>query len=217
MHAIFMTGPSAVLGCPAQLGQDLQGDMVRHHISSMSHYTWYVMCYMVWCMRSRGMIYMRITYHHAYQVELAYLMGDAYTAIAFKLEDQIVASFPTAEREVTMAQVTSRLNTIRDGSMYKCASRESQSSLDAVRMTIAKMSQSIPPTDSFKTAGGLYTKIWARLPMFVRETVDDEIFTGEKALQCKFDKLEATMKHEKRHARLWELDIFKAMTSFYTV
>jgi len=139
-------------------------------------------------------------------------MGDAYTAIAYKLEDQIMSCFPTAEREVTLVQATSRLNALREGSMYKCASRESQSMLDAIRMTIAKMSQSTPPTASFKTAGGLYTKLWARMPFFVREQGPDKtIVTGELALKVKFGNLEAMLKKEKRHARLWELDTFKAM------
>ena len=139
-------------------------------------------------------------------------MGDAYAAIAFKLEDKIAECFPTAERAVSLAQSASRLNAIRDGSMYKCASRASQSTLDAIRMTIAKMSQGTPPTHSFKTAGGLYTKIWARMPFFFREQgADNKIVTGELALKAKFTNLEATLAKENRHARLWELDVFKAM------
>ena len=72
------------------------------------------------------------------------------------------------------------------------------------------------PPESFKTAGGVFTQAWARMPHFVKQPrKGEDDLTGSEALVAKFGDLKNLLKKEKRPAQLYELDVFKAFATPY--
>ena len=146
-----------------------------------------------------------------HKVELAWLQGDASSALATKLDDLIIDAFPTEEKEITMAMCENKLKALANGVLYKVSSRQSQSTVDAMRNTINKMIMGSPPPDSMKTAGGVYTRCWHRMQYFIRHVgPGDDVSFGTPALNSELIAIKATLAKENRTAKLWELDMYKA-------
>ena len=178
-------------------------DMIWYDMQMVCH----VMCSIY------GVIWYGMIAHTAsiYKVELAWLQGDAYAAIGDRLDQNIVDMFPTETKEVTMNQVENKLKALSESQLYKVASRESQSTVDAMLQTLNKMILGGPPPDSMKTAGPVYTKCWARMEYFVRhESPGGKMVFGTEALKGKLIALKAMYAKEERVAKIWELDLFKA-------
>ena len=144
-------------------------------------------------------------------MELAWLQGDASSALATKLDEMVVDAFPTELKEITMNQCENKLKSLADGVLYKVSSRQSQGTVDAMRNTVSKMVLGNPPPDSMKTAGGVYTRCWHRMQYFVRHVgPGDDVSFGTAALNSKLIAIKAILAKENRTAKLWELDMYKA-------
>jgi len=153
-----------------------------------------------------------------FKIELAWLAGDAYSALGKRMDELILLCFPTQSAATSLAQCEKRLTALRDTAMFKCSSRPTQSSLEALRAVVGKMVAGSPPAESMKTAGGIYTKVWDRFQYFVRHEKDKgDIVFGEEALELKLSDLQSKLKLESRAAKLYELDIFKAMLCYICV
>ena len=153
-----------------------------------------------------------------FKIELAWLAGDAYSALGKRMDELILLCFPTQSAATSLAQCEKRLTALRDTAMFKCSSRPTQSSLEALRAVVGKMVAGSPPAESMKTAGGIYTKVWDRFYYFVRHEKDKgDIVFGEEALELKLSDLQSKLKLESRAAKLYELDIFKAMLCYICV
>ena len=148
----------------------------------------------------------------SFKIELAWLQDGAYQALGISVREKILACPPTKEKAVTLSQAGARLAGLQDTMMYKVSARESQSQVDSIRAAVHKMSKGLAPAESIKTAGGIFTQVWNRLPFFVRHpmTMTEEV-TGEQALCRKLELLKRLLHKEERHAQLQELDMFKAL------
>jgi hypothetical protein len=171
-------------------------------------YVWLHVLYQVLASSSAALLNLDRTF----KIELAWLAGDAYAALATRMEELTMLCFPTEKVATSLAQCEKRLKALKETTMFKCSSRPSQSACDALRGVVAKMVAGSPPADSMKTGGGIYTKAWDRFQYFVRqETSKGVMVFGEQALELRLADLQAKLKAEERPAKLHELDIFKAM------
>lgn len=156
---------------------------------------------------------MLLNLDRSFKVELTWLQNGAYETLATKLDEAVLACFPKDGVPITTQQCETKLQQIKEGLMYKCASRQSQSVVDTMRGVLAKMAQGFSPAESIKTGGGVYSQIWSSLPLFVRyksRTTEEEL-SGAAALKAKFDDLVQMLSAENRNAQLHELDQFKAI------
>jgi len=157
---------------------------------------------------------MLLNLDRSFKIELAWLAGGAYQALAGVVDARILACFPTKEAAVTMAQCKARLGSLKEDMLYKMASRQSQSAVDSMASVVAKMASGMAPAESLKTAGGVFTSAWGRLPYFARYTqVGSPEKVGVEALTAKFADLQKVLDKEKRPAQLFELDQFKALAT----
>jgi len=148
----------------------------------------------------------------SFKIELAWLQDGAYKALGVAIKDEILKCFPTKDKAVTLSQAEAKLGSLAETKMFKVAPRESQGAVDSIKAMLRKMSKGWAPAESIKTAGGVFTQVWDRLPFFVRHpaTMKEE-FTGEQALLRKLELLKRDLAKQERPAQLHELDTFKAL------
>ena len=153
---------------------------------------------------------MLLNLDRSFKIELSWLASGAYEAVAGAVDSKILASFPNKAAAVTMAQAKARLSTIKEDLLYKVASRQSQSAVDSMISVLSKMASGMPPPESIKTAGGVFTKCWQLMPHFIRHQAGSETFTGGEAIKMRFAELQKLLKKDKRPAQLHELELYKA-------
>jgi hypothetical protein len=145
----------------------------------------------------------------SFKVELSWLQDGAYQALGLAIEQKIVECLPTKTVASTLSQTDAKLQALSVSQMVKLASRESQSSLQAVKMIIAKMNAGAAPADSIKVAGGLYSKLWTHLEYFVSYTGKTTTIYGGSALKAKLSALQGLLKSRQTPVQLNELTVFQ--------
>ena len=145
-----------------------------------------------------------------FRIELQFLANEAVQLLSDKVDERIVECFPTELKAVTLPQCEKQLKALRETHMVKLCSRASQSSVDAMLKIVGKMVAGSPPADSMRTGGQVFSQAWVRLAFFVRHEASGVCVFGEKALELQLADLEAKIEKEKRVAKLFELDVFKA-------
>jgi hypothetical protein len=154
----------------------------------------------------------------SFKIELAWLQDGAYKALGVAIKEEILKCFPSKDKAVTLSQTEAKLGSLQDTKMYTVASRESQSAVDSIKAVVHKMGKGWAPAESIKTAGGVFTQVWEKLPFFVRHpvTMKEEV-TGEQALLRKLELLKRELAKQERPAQLHELDQFKALACVHAV
>jgi hypothetical protein len=147
-----------------------------------------------------------------FRIELQFLAGEAYEALSKRIDEKILACFPTESKAISLQQCEKLLRGLRDSVMCKTASRASQSTVDTFVKIINKMLLGSAPCETMKTGGHVYTSAWSKIKYFLREdspSGDGQVF-GTEALEIQFERLQEKLKSESRAAKLFELDVFKA-------
>ena len=138
---------------------------------------------------------MLLNLDRSFKIELAWLASGAYQAVAAAVDSRILKCFPNKDAAVTLAQSRARLLDLKDDMLYKMASRQSQSAVDSMASVVSKMVVGMAPPESFKTAGGIFTKTWGLMPHFARQHRQGEAdLTGGDALVAKFGDLQKLLK-----------------------
>lgn len=150
----------------------------------------------------------------SFRIELAWVAGGAHRALEEAIHKKVIACFPNKEITVSLAQCEARLHALTNSTMYKCATRASQSAVQTIRSVIGKMTRGISPAESIKTGGGLFSQVWTHMQFFVKHTPSSgskkgQELHGQDALCAKLQELEAIVAKESRTAQLHELDVFK--------
>jgi len=97
-----------------------------------------------------------------FRIELQFLQEDAPNLLYEKINEGILAAFPTETKAVTLIQTQAALVKLRESEMCKLSSRASQSAVDAMTKMIAKMSSGSAPPESVKTGGEVFSSAWNR-------------------------------------------------------
>jgi len=97
-----------------------------------------------------------------FRIEMQFLMEDAPNLLQRKINEQILAAFPSEAKAVTLLQTQAALVKLRESDMCKLGSRCSQSAVDAMAKMIGKMASGSAPPESVKTGGEVFSAAWTR-------------------------------------------------------
>jgi hypothetical protein len=163
---------------------------------------------------------MLLNLDRSFKIELAWVAQGAHRALEEAIHKKVVACFPTKDITISLAQCEARLSALMSSTMYKCATRASQSAVQTIRSVVGKMTRGIAPAESIKTGGGLFSQVWTHMQFFIKHTPSSgskkgQELHGQDALCAKLQALEAIIAKESRAAQLFELEVFKATYSIH--